>query len=83
MRHYSSLFTRTKLTFDEIVDDFRENQPHACVGVGCVYLKYGNDGAFYLDGSHLMMHIKGLVFERMKPCRDGRRRRGSKQIRHP
>ena len=74
------LRTRAKLSFEQIVDEYRRNEPRAKVGDSWVYLLYGDDDAFFLDGE-LKMNIKGLVYERMRPCRNGRRGRGSKSAR--
>ena len=77
------LRTRAKLSFEQIIDEYARNEPRAKVGNSWVYLLYGDDGALFLDGStsELKMAIKGLVYEKMRPCRNGPRGRGSKSAR--
>ena len=68
------LSTRTRLSFRQIVDQYKRSEPRAKVGDQWAYLFYGDDNAFLLDGTKLSMSLKGLVFEPIKPRRKGCRR---------
>ena len=72
------LRARAGLPFERLVDEYKRIEPRAKVGNQWAYLLYGDDDAFFCDGSAVKMNIKGLVFEKMKPRRKGRRGRGSK-----
>ena len=54
---------RRHLSFEQLLDEFKESQPCAVSGALQVSLLYGRETALYLDGnSDLKMDIKGLVF---------------------
>ena len=58
---------RKHLSFEQLLDEFKECQPCAVSGALQVFLLYGRETALYLDdNAKLKMDIKGLVFK--KPC---------------
>ena len=56
---------RRHLSFEQLLDEFKESQPCAVSGALHVSLLYGRETALYLDDSaKLKMDIKGLVFRK-------------------
>ena len=56
---------RRHLSFEQLLDEFKESQPCAVSGALQVSLLYGRETALYLDGnSDLKMDIKDLVFKK-------------------
>ena len=56
---------RKHLSFEKLIDEFKECQPCAVSGGLQVFLLYGREHALYLDGNaKLKMDIKGLVFKK-------------------
>ena len=56
---------RRHLSFEQLLDEFKESQPCAVSGAMQVSFLYGRETALSLDGnSELEMDIKGLVFKR-------------------
>ena len=54
---------RRHLSFEQLLDEFKESQPCAVSGALQVSLLYGRETALYLDdNAKLKMDIKGLVF---------------------
>ena len=59
------LRTRRHLSFEQLLDEFKESRPCAVSGALHVSLLYGRETALYLDDSaKLKMDIKGLVFRK-------------------
>ena len=56
---------RRHLSFEQLLDEFKESQPCAVSGALQISLLYGRETGLYLDGnSKLKMDIKGLVFKK-------------------
>ena len=56
---------RKHLSFEQLLDEFKESQPCAVSGALQVSLLYGRETALYLDGNaDLKMDINGLVFKK-------------------
>ena len=56
---------RERLSFEQLLDEFKECQPCAVSGALQVFLLYGRETALYLDdNAKLKMDIKGLVFKK-------------------
>ena len=56
---------RRHLSFEQLLDEFKESQPCAVSGALHASLLYGRETALYLDGnSELKMDIKGLVYKK-------------------
>ena len=59
------LRTRRHLSFEQLLDEFKDCQPCAVSGTLHVSLLYGREDALYLDdNAKLKMDIKGLVFRK-------------------
>ena len=59
------LRSRTHLSFEKLIDEFKQTQPCAVSGALQVSLLYGREHALYLDdNSKLKMDVKGLVFKK-------------------
>ena len=58
------LRTRRHLSFEKLINEFKQTQPCAQCGALQVSLLYGREDALYLDdNAKLKMDIKGLVFK--------------------
>ena len=56
---------RKHLSFESLLDEFKECQPCVVHGALQVFLLYGRETALYLDdNAKLKMDIKGLVFKK-------------------
>ena len=56
---------RERLSFEQLLDEFKESQPCAVSGALQVFLLHGREHALYLDdNAKLKMDIKGLVFKK-------------------
>ena len=56
---------RRHLSFEQLLDEFKESQPCAVSGALHVSLLYGRETALYLDeNAKLKMDIKGLFFKK-------------------
>ena len=56
---------RKHLSFEKLIDEFKQTQPCAQCGALQVSLLYGREHALYLDDdAKLKMDIKGLVFKK-------------------
>ena len=62
-----TLCARARAFFQKIAREYERQRLRARAGDEWAYLMYGDPGAFYLDGSQLMMDIRGLVFEPVEP----------------
>ena len=67
------LQTRRHLAFDDLAQEFIENEPRERVGKQLVYLMFGPSGAFYIsDDGELQTDIRGLVFRPISRRQRGR-----------
>ena len=58
------LRTRRHLSFEQLLDEFKESQPCAVSGALQVFLLFGREHGLYLDdNAELKMDVKGLVFK--------------------
>ena len=55
---------RRHLSFEQLLDEFKESQPCAVSGGLQVSLLYGREDALSLDNANLKMDVKGLVFRK-------------------
>ena len=55
---------RRHLSFEQLLDEFKESQPCAVSGALQVFLLFGREHGLYLDdNAELKMDVKGLVFK--------------------
>jgi len=67
------LQTHTHLAFDDLTQEFIENEPRERVGNNkVVYLMYGNESPFFIDNGELKMDIRGLVYRPVSRRKGGR-----------
>ena len=60
---------RKHLSFEQLLDEFKECQPCAVSGALQVFLLYGRETALYLDeNDKLKMDIKGLILTKRQEC---------------
>ncbi len=62
------MFLRTQrhLSFEKLIDEFKQTQPCAQCGALQVSLLYGREHALYLDdNANLKVDVKGLVFKKL------------------
>ena len=58
------LRARTHLSFEQLIEEFKQTQPCAVSGALQVTLLYGREHGLYLDNSKLKMDVTGLVFKK-------------------
>jgi len=57
------LQTHSHLAFDDLTQEFIENEPSEIDGnKQMVYLMYGNESPFFIDNGELQSDIRGLVY---------------------
>ena len=60
------LRTRRHLSFEKLINEFKQTQPCAQCGALQVSLLYGREDALYLDdNANLNVDVKGLVFKKL------------------
>ena len=55
---------RRHLSFEQLLDEFKESQPCAVSGALQVFLLHGREHLYLDDNAKLKMDIKGLVFKK-------------------